>query len=137
MHDPGIDVQVNKTVLAAATKDVRGLAVEDELDSLAREARCAAFACGSALVSATQEKEALFAILFKGSSNSDPSGVDAPSTSLCLPSQFALQVHVDGLAAISRGCPPALHLGCTRAWGPVQGLTQSQLSASTPLMQLT
>lgn len=62
------------TVLKAATQDFRGLPAEEELAGTAREARCAAFACGAALVLATQEKESIFAIPLKGSSNTDPSG---------------------------------------------------------------
>lgn len=73
---PGLAlVQVNMRVLKAATNDVRGLVPTDAgLEEVAREARCAAFACGAALVVATQEKENIFAILLKDPKNTDPAG---------------------------------------------------------------
>lgn len=62
-------------VLKAATNDIRGLvAGERGLEEGAREARCAAFACGAALVVATQEKETTFAILLKDPKSTDPAG---------------------------------------------------------------
>ena len=69
------------TVLKAATKDMRGLPAGEELAGTARTARCAAFACGAALVQGTQEKESIFAIPLKGSSNADPSGSTVPCCS--------------------------------------------------------
>lgn len=66
--------QVNMTILKAATRDFRGLPSDEALAETAREARCAAFACGASLVLATQEKESIFAIPLKGSNNSDPAG---------------------------------------------------------------
>ncbi|KAL3135934.1 hypothetical protein ABBQ32_006979 [Trebouxia sp. C0010 RCD-2024] len=67
--------QVNMKVLKAATNDIRGLvAGERGLEEGAREARCAAFACGAALVVATQEKETTFAILLKDPKSTDPAG---------------------------------------------------------------
>ena len=68
-------VQVNTKVLKAATGDARGLTVsEPSLEHLAREARGTAFACGAALVVATQEKESIFAILLKDPKTADPAG---------------------------------------------------------------
>lgn len=68
-------VQVNMRVLKAATNDIRGLVPTDAgLEETAREARCAAFACGAALVVATQEKENIFAILLKDPKSADPAG---------------------------------------------------------------
>ena len=68
-------LQVNMKVLKAATNDIRGLMPSDGgLDEVAREARCAAFACGAALVVATQEKENIFAILLKDPKSADPAG---------------------------------------------------------------
>ena len=67
--------QVNTKVLKAATGDTRSLsAPEPTLEPVVREARCAAFACGAALVVATQEKESIFAILLKDPKASDPAG---------------------------------------------------------------
>ena len=68
-------VQVNMRVLKAATNDIRGLVPTDAgLEEIVREARCAAFACGAALVVATQEKENIFAILLKDPKSADPAG---------------------------------------------------------------
>ena len=62
-------------MLKAATNDIRGLVPTDaSLEEIAREARCAAFACGAALVVATQEKESIFAILLKDPKSTDPAG---------------------------------------------------------------
>ena len=66
-------------MLKAATNDVRGLVPTDAgLEGVAREARCAAFACGAALVVATQEKENIFAILLKDPKSADPAGKWTP-----------------------------------------------------------
>lgn len=68
-------LQVNMKVLKAATSDIRSLAAsEPNLEGIAREARCAAFACGAGLVVATQEKENIFAILLKDPKSPDPAG---------------------------------------------------------------
>ena len=69
-------VQVNMRVLKAATNDIRGLVPQTDagLEEIAREARCAAFACGAALVVTTQEKENIFAILLKDPKSADPAG---------------------------------------------------------------
>lgn len=69
-------LQVNTKVLKAATGAARGLLVADpSLEPLAREARCAAFSCGAALVIATQrENESIFAIPLKGPTATDPAG---------------------------------------------------------------
>ena len=68
-------LKVNMKVLKAATNDIRSLAASDpSLEEEAREARCAAFACGAALVVATQEKENIFAILLKDPKSADPAG---------------------------------------------------------------
>ena len=74
-------------VLKAATNDIRSLAAsEPALEDVAMEARCAAFACGAALVVATQEKENIFAILLKDPKSPDPAGecYDILRQSLCV-----------------------------------------------------
>ena len=84
--------QVNAKILKAATNDIRTLSVsEPDLEQMAREARCAAFACGAALIVATQQKESFFAILLKDPKVADPSGEQC---SLCL-----LSVCDDGYTA--------------------------------------
>lgn len=83
-------LQVNTKVLKAATGDARGLVVaEPSLEHLAREARCAAFSCGAALVVATQrENESIFAIPLKGPTATDLAGDCAvhidPNSNPCL-----------------------------------------------------
>ncbi len=74
---------MHQQVIKAATADTRGLPVLDgNLEHLARETRCAAFACGSALVAATQKTNPkIFAALFlKEQKGIDPAG-DRQSTS--------------------------------------------------------
>jgi len=68
---------VHQKVIKAATADIRGLPVSDgNLEHVARETRCAAFACGSALVAATQKTNPkIFAALFlKEQKGIDPAG---------------------------------------------------------------
>ena len=68
---------MHQKVIKAATADTRGLPVSDgSLEHLARETRCAAFACGSALVTATQKTNPkIFAALFlKEQKGIDPAG---------------------------------------------------------------
>ena len=68
---------MHQKLIKAATADTRGLPVSDgDLEHLARETRCAAFACGSALVAATQKTNPkIFAALFlKEQKGIDPAG---------------------------------------------------------------
>ncbi|DBA87791.1 TPA: hypothetical protein ACH3X1_004788 [Trebouxia sp. C0004] len=91
--------QVHQKVIKAATADTRGLPVSDgNLEHLARETRCAAFACGSALVAATQKTnpKIFAALLLKEQKGIDPAGD-------CLRTSHILHRSYTGMSKLETG----------------------------------